>query len=270
MPPKDMSFARKSPAEQLLALQPQDIWPIISVSWNPEVCELQFGVRHYAAATDVKGVKATDSILSASALWWAVTVGTLLPLDASTLVERDPIHYWGSYQDSMIQVVAYIKGAGPGGEHHRKVELQSLAAAAVADYNQDIKSMDPDSFLIMLAAEREIGRREHRVPLLHWLSGWAARQQGKTLASCLLLRDPETNLPARCPLDRKAWLAELKGNTAALTFPGVLARLSVPSRQQFWRGYGGSNVAVDANGALARDHSAGVRRILGPDCHRTG
>ena len=135
MPPKDMSFPKKSPAEQLLALQPQDIWPIISVSWNPEVCELQFGVRHYAAATDVKGVKATDSILSASALWWAVTVGTLLPLDASTLVERDPIHYWGSYQDSMIQVVAYIKGAGPGGEHQRKVELQSLAAAAVADYN---------------------------------------------------------------------------------------------------------------------------------------
>lgn len=219
-------FAKKSHAEQLSSLRPEEIWPINTVSWDASADHLILGVRHHEAGTDVKAVRATEQMLSSTALWWATVTGGLQPLDQKLLTERDPTHYWGSYQDCMTVLVEHLQGSSPEGIERRKMDLHLLASTAVSEYHQELRSVTADTFLQILAGDQENLRPEHKVPLVHWLSAWAARQQGRILA-CSLDRNPATNLPAQCPLDRKAWNSEIKGRAPSLSYPGIMARLVV-------------------------------------------
>ena len=53
--------------------------------------------RHMAASVDLRGIPATDLILSSPTLWWAVLVDALLPLDVLALRDHDPNHLWDTF-----------------------------------------------------------------------------------------------------------------------------------------------------------------------------
>ena len=97
LPMAPHACSKKSPAEQLATLQPGDMWLVNTVAWDATADQLLLGVRHYEAGTGVKSVKATEPMLASMALWWATLTGSLQPLDAKNLLDRDPTHYWGTY-----------------------------------------------------------------------------------------------------------------------------------------------------------------------------
>ena len=73
-------FAGKSTAAQAAELRPADVFLFTSRTWSADVGKILVSCRHMAASVDLRGIPATNLILSSPTLWWAVLVDALLPL----------------------------------------------------------------------------------------------------------------------------------------------------------------------------------------------
>ena len=86
-------FAAKSSAEKTASIRPADAWPATAVGWRDADGKLLLTVTHHAANAPVEAFPADNNMLGALCLLWAVATASLPPLDAATLIKRDPNHH---------------------------------------------------------------------------------------------------------------------------------------------------------------------------------
>ena len=143
-------------------------------------------------------------------------------MHTATLIQPDGNHHWASNRAAMTDLVNHL-AASPT---KTAQTLQQEAAMHVAPFGDHLRSVSLNAFLQILAGEDDPKRPIHRIPFIHWLLGWHARHRNSVLRCQIIPNDTDSVLPAPCPLSAQQWNAELNNHRAALTFPGVLSRIS--------------------------------------------
>ena len=191
-------FAANSLTAHAAELRPADILPFTSATWSPDAGKILVSCRHMATSVDLRGIPATDLILSSPTLWWAVLVDALLPLDVLALRDHDPNHLWDTFQECMLYLVDQLATGGK----ELKTDLHHRAAVYVTEFGLDLRSVSAETFPMVLLGNEDTPKPHLRVPLLHRLSQWVAGEKNKTLASALT-HTPETCMPGPAPLNEK-------------------------------------------------------------------
>ena len=211
-----------------------EAWPLISLSYNPATKRLLVATRHHAGRTDVFDIDLNVSALSASVMlwWWSVT-RQLLPAEQSLLEEHLPVS-WLSYQSALDLLIVWAAGATETQRH----ELVRDAAQHCTPFGEGpIRGMDFRTLLGTLSYIRPVKPVILRVPLLHWLSQWAARHTGSPLR-CPQIQAINDGAhgpwgapvmrPSPCPVSAQTWYQELRSRErdGSITFPTGLTVLA--------------------------------------------
>ena len=227
-------FTQMSQDEQREQLSCADAWPLLSLSYNPAAQRLLVAARHHAGRTDVFDIDLNVSALSASVMlwWWSVT-RQLLPAEQSLLEEHFP-GSWLSYRSALELLIDWAAGAMETQRH----ELVRDAAQHCTPFGDGpIRGLDFRTLLEILSHVRHIKPVILRVPLLHWLSQWAARHTGSPLR-CPQIQAINDGAggpggspvlrPSPCPVSAQTWYQELRSREreASITFPTALTVLA--------------------------------------------
>ena len=220
-------FTQLSQDEQREQLSCADAWPLLSLSFNPAARRLLIAARHHAGRTDVFDVDLNVSALSASVMlwWWSVT-RQLLPAEQSLLEEHLP-GSWLSYRSALELLIDWAAGATETQRH----ELVRDAAQHCTPFGDGpIRGLDFRTLLEILSHVRPIKPVILRVPLLHWLSQWAAQHTGSPLR-CPQIQAIQDGAggpggspvlrPSPCPVSAQTWYQELRSREreGSITFP---------------------------------------------------
>ena len=171
-------FTQLSQDEQRDQLSCADAWPLLSLSYNPAAKQLLVAARHHAGRTDVFDIDLSVSALSASVmLWWWSLTRQLLPTEQGLLEEHLP-GSWLSYRAALELLIDWAAGATET-QRHEQVRAAAQHCAPFGD--SPVRGMDFRTLLETLAHTRQIKPVILRVPLLHWLSQWAAAHTGSPL-----------------------------------------------------------------------------------------
>ena len=118
------------------------------------------------------------SILSTSImLWWWGLTRKLWPAEQSCLEEHLP-GSWRAYRSCMELVIDWAAGAL---ETQRQHLVRAVAQHCTPFGDGPVRSMDFRSLLETLSLIHQVKPVILRVPLLHWLSAWAAQHNGASL-----------------------------------------------------------------------------------------
>ena len=227
-------FTQLSQDEQREQLSCADAWPLLSLSYNPAAKRLLIAARHHAGRTDVFDIDLNVSALSASVMlwWWSIT-RQLLPTEQSLLEEHLP-GSWLSYRSALELLVDWAAGAT---EAHRHELVREAAQHCTPFGDGPVRGIDFRTLLETLSHIRPIKRVILRVPLLHWLSQWAARHTASPLR-CPQIQAINDGAhgpggapvlrPSPCPVSAQTWYQELRSRErdGSITFPTVLTVLA--------------------------------------------
>ena len=171
-------FTQLSQDEQRDQLGCADAWPLLSLSYNPANKKLLIAARHHAGRVDVFDIDLNASVLSASVmLWWWSLTRQLLPTEQSYLEEHLP-GSWLSFRSALELLIDWAAGAT---ETQRHDLVRAAAQHCTLFGDAPVCAMDFRTLLETLALVRQVKPVILRVPLLHWLSRWAAEHVGSTL-----------------------------------------------------------------------------------------
>ena len=239
--PLSLLFTQLSQVEQQEQLSCGDAWPLLSLPFNPAAKKLLVAARHHAGRTDVFNIDRNVSALSASVmLWWWSMMRQLLPTEQGLMEEHRP----GSGLSFRSALELLIDWAAGATEVQRQQLVPGAAKHCTPLNDGPIRGMDFRTLLETLSHIRPIKPVILRVPLLHWLSLWAARHTDSPLrcpqiqagndgahgsAGAPVLR------PSPCPVSAQTWYQELRsrehdGSTTFSTALTVLAAAESKAR----------------------------------------
>ena len=227
-------FTQLSQDEQRDQLSCADAWPLLSLSYNPAAKQLLVAARHHAGRTDVFDIDLSVSALSASVmLWWWSLTRQLLPTEQGLLEEHLP-GSWLSYRAALELLIDWAAGATET-QRHEQVRAAAQHCAPFGD--NPVRGMDFRTLLETLAHTRQIKPVILRVPLLHWLSQWAAAHTASPLR-CPQIQAISDQAggpggspvvrPSPCPVSAQTWYQELRARErdGSITFPTALTVLA--------------------------------------------
>ena len=228
------AFTQLSQEEQRDQLGCADAWLLLPVSHNPQQGKLLLAAGHDAGRVHVFDIDLQQSVLSASIMpwWWSVT-RQLLPAEQRCL-EEHLSGSWLSYRACMELLLDRAAGAT---EAQRHDVVRATAQHCTPFGDAPVRAMDFRSLLETLALNRQIKPVILRVPLLHWLSTWAAQHTGHPLRSLQpqTITDPApapggspVTRPAPCPISAQLWYQKLTSGErdGAITFPTAITALT--------------------------------------------
>ena len=166
------SFTSLVPAEQHARLHPAEAFPVTSVVYSEKDRVLLLTAQHFKTSTVVRGIPMGDSPLQASvALWWAVLTSQILRGELNALRDHCCKYHWATFKDlfdNFLDQVAALSHARPNDLIH--------AACQHCAFWEDtfLAKLQFDEFVEVLAGTRKAQPVLLRVPLLHWLTVWAA------------------------------------------------------------------------------------------------
>ena len=195
-----------------------------------------------SASVDLRGIRATDLIVSSPTLWWAILVDAAVPLDVLALGDYYPNHLSNPFQERMLFLVDRLasgKELKSHLHHHHEMsvcqicflllacgKLHHHAAADVKEFGLDLHAMSTEIFLMVPSGDEDTSQPYLCVPLLYGLSHWGVGEKNKNVPSAPT-RTPGTSMPGLAPLKEKQWVAELMVRPNALVFPGLPSRIAL-------------------------------------------
>ena len=209
MPPH--AFTTLSPALQQQQLQATATWPVTNAVWDTARGLLLLSARHAEGKMDVKSIPmegAPAHLLSSVALWWAVLTRSLVQMDLDALHTRAPQFAWITFEDGISELVAWTATASAAA----KTEWLQAARHHISGYGDaPLADLSFDDAFDLIAGLTSCKPQTFRVPLLHWLTHWAATRRAGTLA-CRDMPPGESTpkVPANAPLSHSQWQATVK------------------------------------------------------------
>ena len=185
--------------------------------------------RHYDCNVNVNNVPLTpqSSIPASLALYGAVVTGKLKDLDVKTLRTHFPSYSWLSYQECVRLLLDYAAGK-PATD--RDVLLRAAISHCREFGDDSLRNLAFEDLLDVVGWVTTVRPVVLRIPLVHWLTLWAATHRGLQLAYPSILvqqNDKGAKYPGPRPLSLAGWQSELSGREkdGTLTYPSIRAEL---------------------------------------------
>ena len=169
--------------------------------------------QHFKTSTVVRGIPMGDSPLQASvALWWVVLTGQILRGELDALRDHCRNYHLATFRDLFDNFLDQVAAL----PHARRNNLIHAAHQHCADRDDTfLAKLQFDEFVEVLAGMRKAQLVLLRIPLLHWLTLWAADRDGCAVAwPKMQSQDPPGKevgkIPGPSQLGKREWELELQ------------------------------------------------------------
>ena len=182
-----------------------EAFPVTSIVFSEEDRVLLLTAQHFKTSTLIRGIPISDCPLQASvALWWAVLTGQILRGELEALRDHCRKYHWATFRDlfdNLLDQVAALR-------HTRRNNLIHAACQYGANWDDSfLAKLQFDEFAEVLAGTHKAQPVLLCIPLLHWLTVWAAERDGSALA-CPRIQSHDTpgkevgKIPGPSPLGK--------------------------------------------------------------------
>ena len=227
----DPTFTSLSPAEQRAQHRPAQAFPTTNVVYSDNDKQLLLTAQHWKSTEINPGIPMKNNALLASvALRWAVLTNQMLRGEPDALRDHCKEYAWLTYPDTVDR---YLDQAAAMSPTKRNDIMHAAHQHYEAWEDSTIGRLTFDEFVEVLAGTRCTQPLLLRVPLLHWLTSWAAHHSDNVLACPVPQCAPPSGtketgkVPGPRPLGKREWEVELgrRQDDKSVLMPDALVTL---------------------------------------------
>ena len=165
-------FSTLSASEVRTAIKGEDIWPASGVAILDSV--LSLSGKHHPTKSAFTNAPASLDLISSTALWWAVTIGTITLAAVKTL-KTAPFsagYAWPSFSDSILSL--NVRLVNTLKSEWSSIQEEAARHCSLFGLSEAIRTATFDTFIGWIEGSVQMKPCLHRAILMHWLTSHAA------------------------------------------------------------------------------------------------